>query len=267
MRDEPATSDEPARASEGLMGRSKEEPDLGPLRRELTQAGGEVRRLRAFLETHGSDPVALLTLLRHPVPTRLLEIVATTPPWSGDPLLLATVVQNPRTPLSLSLRLIGVLFWRDLAEVAAALALPAPVRHRAQTLLLEQLPDLRLGDRIALARRATGSVILALLGDADRRVLEAGLENPRLRESDLLAALRRDTVTPLLLTVVGASPRWSERYAVRLELVRQRVSPLGVALAHLSSLNRGDLLELARDPGLLPLLQAAAARLACAKPR
>jgi hypothetical protein len=245
----------------------REEPDLGPLRRELSKAGGEVRRLRDFLETHGGDRVALLSLLRHPVPVRLLEVVATTPPWSGDPLLLGAVVLNPRTPRALSLRLVGVLFWRDLAEVAATLQLPAAVRMRAETLLQEQLPDLRLGDRIALARRATGRVTQALLEDIDRRVLEACLDNPRLREADVLTAVRRDAARPILLEMVGAHRRWSGRYAVRLELVRQPRTPLGVALAQISSLNAGDLRELAEDPNILPLLQVAAARVAGSKPR
>lgn len=244
-----------------------EEPDLGPLRRELQKAGAEVRRLRDFLETHGQDRVALLTLLRRPVPVRLLEVVATTPPWSGDPILLGAVVTNPRTPRALSLRLVDALFWRDLAEVAAMVQLPAAVRMRAENQLLEQLAFLRKGDRIALARRAVGRVALALLADPDVRVVGPCLENPRLRESDVLTAIRADEPSRVFLESVGASRRWTERYAVRLELVRQPRTPLGVALAQLSSLNPGDLRELAGNPRAAPLLQLAAERLVASKPR
>jgi hypothetical protein len=244
-----------------------EEPDLGPLRRDLQKAGAEVRRLRDFLETHGQDRVALLSLLRRPVPVRLLEVVATTPPWSGDPILLGAVVMNPRTPRSLSLRLVDALFWRDLAEVAAMVQLPAAVRMRAETQLLEQIPDLRPGDKISLAKRAVGRVALTLLADADVRVVTPCLQNPRLRESDVLTAIRAEEPSRIFLETVGASPRWTDRYAVRLELVKQPRTPLGVALAQMSSLVPGDLRELAGSARLAPLLQIAAERLATSKPR
>jgi hypothetical protein len=244
-----------------------EEPDLGPLRRELQKAGGEVRRLRDFLEVHGTDRVALLSLLRRPVPVRLLEVVATTPPWSSDPFLLGAVVMNPRTPRALALRLVDALFWRDLAEVAALVALPAAVRMRAENQLLEQIPDLRLGDKITLARRAVGKVALLLLADTDVRVVAPCLESPRLREADLLVAIRAETPSRILLETVGASSRWMERYAVRLELVRQPRTPLGVALAQISSLVPGDLREVAGNTRLAPLVQMAAERLLLSKPR
>jgi hypothetical protein len=69
-------------------------------------------------------------------------------------------------------------------------------------------------------------------------------------------------VAASLLEQVARSPRWSERYAVRLGLVLQPRTPLALALAQVSSLVRRDLLRVAETPGLRPILQAAALRVA-----
>jgi hypothetical protein len=109
-------------------------------------------------------------------------------------------------------------------------------------------------------------VLLPLLGDNDRRVLESALGNPRLRESDVLQILRRPDVKPLLLEAAASSPRWMDSYAVRLALVLAPRTPLGVALAQVSSLTKKDLLRVAGTRGLRPLIQAAAQRVAADRP-
>jgi hypothetical protein len=92
-------------------------------------------------------------------------------------------------------------------------------------------------------------------------VLEALLNNPRLREEDLLLALRRREVLLPLIEAVVASPRWSQRYFVRVELTLQPKTPLPIALLQLSSLVKRDLRRVSEAPGLRPLVQAAATRL------
>jgi hypothetical protein len=112
-----------------------------------------------------------------------------------------------------------------------------------------------------------GRVALTLLADPDVRVVVPCLENPRLREADVLTAIRAEQPSRIFLETLGASPRWTDRYAVRVELVRQPRTPLGVALAQLSSLVQGDLRELALNARVAPLLQIAAERLMASKPR
>jgi hypothetical protein len=126
--------------------------------------------------------------------------------------------------------------------------------------LKEKLPELRLGEKITLGHLATPAVLLSLLAEADPRVLEACLENPRLRESDLAALLRRPDVNVALIQTVAASRRWLGSYAVRLEIAVQPKTPLGIALAQVSSLVKRDLVRLTETPGVAPLVQAAARR-------
>jgi hypothetical protein len=229
---------------------------------EATRAGEDAARIRAWLLERDPDEPLLLGLLRMPVPTRLLEVVAGTPPWSGRPRILGGVVLNPKSPRSLALRLISSLFWRDLAEVAASPRVALAVRVHAEAALKERLPEMRLGERVSLGKIATPPVLAALLGDPESKVAQAALLNPRLREEDLLTALRLDTVPRGLLEAVAESHRWAERYNVRLALVLQTRTPLPLALGQISSLVKRDLLRVAGTSSLKPLLRAAALRVA-----
>jgi hypothetical protein len=231
----------------------------------LLAAGEDARRIREALASAPPDRVVLTGALRRAVPARALEVIASTPPWSEDQRMLGAVVLSPRAPRALALRLVGFLSWRDLAEVAASPHVTAAAKVRAEALLLEQLADLRLGDRITLAKIATLPVLGPLLGDADPRVVEAALINRRLREEDLVGALRQDTVTPALVEGVAASARWRDRYALRLAIVLQPRSPLAVALGQVTALLPRDLERVAADEALPPLVQLAARRVAAGR--
>jgi hypothetical protein len=222
-------------------------------------AAGESRaRAREVLARTAADEQVLASALRRAVPAAFLEEVAATRPWSERPRVLACVVLSPKAPPALSLRLVSGLYWRDLAEVAATPRLAAAVRSRAESLLRDGLADMRLGDRVTLARLATPSLLPALLADSERQVTESTLLNPRLREEDLVAALRREDARTVLVESTAVSSRWASNYAVRLALVLQPRTPLAVALQQISSLVPRDLRRVAEEPGLRPLVRAAA---------
>jgi hypothetical protein len=224
---------------------------------EVLKAGSSVSRFRELLR-EPMDEQVLMAVLRRAVPAPFLELLAASPPWSERPRVLARVVLSPRAPRSLSLRLLAQLSWRELADVAGAPWVPAGVRLRAEALLRDVQHDLRLGDRITLARLATASVLPLLLVDEDARVTEAALQNPRLREGDLVTVVRRDDVPKVLLESCARSSRWSPNYAVRLALALQPRTPLPVALLQISSLVPRDLRRVADTADLRPLVRAAA---------
>ncbi len=224
---------------------------------ELLRAGESRPRARTLL-AESLDEQTLLALLHRAVPVAFLEEVAATPPWNERPLILARVVLNPRAPRSLGLRLVGSLHWRELADVAATMRVSGAVRLRAEALLRDQLPALRFGDRITLARVATPALVGLLLADSEPRVVSSALENARLREEDIVTALRRDEATAALVAGAAGSPRWAGRYSVRLALALQIRTPLAIALQQISALVPRDLRRVADDEQLHPLVRAAA---------
>jgi hypothetical protein len=226
------------------------------------RAGAAAPALREVLEHHGADKPLLVALLRRAVPLAFLELIASASPWSEDHRLLAAVVLSPRATRPLGLKLVGSLLWRDLADVAASPRVASAVKIRAEGLLQDQLPDLRLGEKITLAKIATAPVLMPLLVDPDPKVVEAGLINRLLREEDLLTLVRADQPSTPLLEGIVASSRWRERYALRLAIALQPKAPLALALGQLSALLPRDLRRVAATAGLSPLVQAAAARVA-----
>ena len=232
---------------------------------DLLRAGTSPAAMKDVLERCGGDHVLLVGLLRRAVPLPFLELISSTPPWSEDHRLLASVVLSPRSTRPLGLRLVGSLQWRDLADVAASPRVAAAVKVRAEALLKDQLMELRLGEKITLAKMATPPVLMLLLADTDPKVIEAALINPRLREEDLLTRVRADIPSRTLLEGIVASSRWSERYAIRLAIALHPRAPVALALGQLSALTTKDLARVAEAPDLTPIVQLAAARVAAAR--
>jgi len=241
-------------------------PRIPDLFAALLASAKDAASARAFLREQPLDEPQMIGLLRLAVPVTLLEALASTAPWSERPRVLGGVCLNPRTPRALAQRLLPALYWRDLADVAASHRIEGGVKVRAEALLKERLPDLRLGEKIALGRIATPAVLRLLLLESDAKILEAALQNPRLTESDLVALVRTKDAPRPLLEAVAAASRWQASYAVRLALVLQPRTPAAVSLAQLTSLVEHDLRQIAENPTLPPLVQAAAGRVA-AEPR
>ena len=241
-------------------------PDVDAVFGELMRAGESDARLRSALAACALDPPAMISLLRRAVPIRFLELVSTTPPFSDDARVLAAVVLNPRVPRHLALRLVPSLFWRDLADVAAGPRVAGAVRVRAEGVLKERVPELRVGERVTLGKIATPAVLTFLLADPEAKVIRACLQNPRLREEDLVTAVGQEAAPRALLEGAPESWRWRDSYAVRLALVLQPRTPLGVSLAQMSSLLPADLVRIANTAELPPLVQITAQRLAGREP-
>jgi hypothetical protein len=232
---------------------------------DLLRADAGPAAMKEILERGSEDHVLLVALLRRAVPLPFLELIASSPPWSEDHRLLAAVVLSPRSTRPLGLRLVGSLQWRDLAEVAASPRVAAAVKVRAEALLKDQLMELRLGEKITLAKMATPPVLMLLLADKDEKVVEAGLINARLREDDVLTLVRADLPSRALLEGIVASSRWGERYALRLAIALHPRAPVALALGQLSALTTKDLARVAEAPDLTPIVQLAAARVAAAR--
>jgi hypothetical protein len=229
---------------------------------ELLRVGESIPRIREVLGRMAPDHTMLRSVLRRPVPVRLLEYVAATPPWADDPRIQAALALNPRTPRVLGQRLVAGLHWYDQAAAAASMRLDASLRHRAEVELQQRLPELRLGDRIALARMATRPLLALLVRETDPRVVGGCLTNPRLHEADLVRAVQDARASLGLIEAAAASSRWTSSYALRLALVLQPRTPLTLALQRLPALLEKDRARVAQAPGLAPALTGLALRVA-----
>ncbi len=207
----------------------------------------------------GEDEIILLLRNRRADPIVLTRI-ARSPRWFRVYEVKKGLARHPRVPLGLARGLLAHLYWRDLSEVTEDARVHPAVRHQAEEVLRIRLQEMTLGERIALARKASRGIVMALRDSDDPKVLAALLGNPRLIEPDVLTIAGNALARREVLRELAEHPSWGIRRAVRLTLLRNPRTPVQVALRLLRSLPREDLEGLKRDPSTPKIVRLVAGR-------
>lgn len=225
---------------------------------EPSLASANEETLAALLENPCLDEMHLCRLLeRKDLSTPLLERIAGHKEWLRNRRVRLRLVAHPHTPRRIALRLAREIYPMDLVAVSLSLAAPAEIRRFVEDLLLLRLPQLPLGQKLALARRGSARVAGALLADGHERVARVAIENGRLTEAQVLRVLAAAALVPTVIVIIGSHAKWSPLATVRAAIVRHRHAPLDVALSLVPSLPLRDLDDFAGLTNLRPELRAA----------
>lgn len=231
----------------------------GDLGRELREANES--ELDALLESRLEEiePAAARQLFRNPFLTgKMIERLFQASPLLSSYEVRLEAARHPRTPQIVALRFVPGLYWADLVRIGLEMRLHPVVRRAAELRIVERLPGLSVGEKMAIARSAPPGVLGALRNDPTPRVIAALLENPRLTEGLLLPLLAGDGAPAAILSVIAGSSKWSVRYPIRLALCQNSRTPLDRVLALLPLLHRSDLQGIASSPHLrLPVRRRA----------
>jgi hypothetical protein len=183
-----------------------------------------------------TEDLALVLLKQRDLPSHVLDRLSRNTGVMKSRKVKLALVEHPRTPRHISLPMVRHLFTFDLMRVALTPVVPADIRMAAEESLINRLERLSQGERLSLARRASGRVAAVLLLDAESRVIHAALENSRLTEPAVIKALiRRDTPEALVRAVCRHS-KWSPRREIRVALLHNGKTPLSQALEFSRSL-------------------------------
>lgn len=220
----------------------------GERARRLRECGEEdlVRLVRAW----AADllPEEARRALRNPFCTlEVVEVLAAQPRLLAFYEVRRDLALHLRTPETTALRFLPGLYWRDLMLVGLDTRLRPSLRRAAEQHLLARLPEVALGERIALARRASAGILMQLRHDPNPRVLSALLDNPRLTEGTLAPLLHSATTSPAILDVVIHDRRWGMRYGLRLAVARNPAARVETVLPLLPGLRKADLRAVAAD--------------------
>lgn len=241
------------------------ELDPSPLtcsREELYAIVSSSNRTRLLLCL--SNPVLteehILSLLRNPHITQ--ELVQTIHDrFNKSYKVQFGIVNCPKTPYTLSMRLLQTLFWNDLARIAANYRLSPALRRSAENHLREKVYGLTLGEKKTLAKTAPRALIGLLKTETEPSVFSCLLQNPRFVEEDLLPLINHDLTPVAILEAIAANRQWTNRYPIRLALVRNERTPLRFSLSFLSKLQKRDLEQLVQATQTPHLLRLAAERI------
>ena len=206
-------------------------------------------------------PAGLVCLLRcRDTSAEVVTRIGRNRSWMRSHEVKLAFVSNPRAPQVLARQVLPHLRWRDLAELSVNQRVSPVLRREAEKLLKVRLPELALGERVALARRGSRGVVEMLRDETDASVLRAVAGNSRATEADFARILARSDVPAAFLSWLADQSSWSQRRAVRLALVRHPRTPPASALHLIRALSPRDIDELQHDFAAPRIVRVAAER-------
>jgi hypothetical protein len=172
-----------------------------------------------------------LAILQHKdvAPAVLERLVKSGPAMKSRRVKLALAAHG-KTPRHVALPLLRHLYIFDLMRVALAPTTPADIKRAAEESLVNRLETISTGEKLSLARQASGRIAGELLLDPEPRVMKAALENSQLTEAAVIKALLDGSVKPEFVHTACHHPKWSLRREVRMALLRNENTPLARAL-------------------------------------
>ena len=183
-----------------------------------------------------SEDLALVLLKRSDLPSQAIDQLSRNSGLMKSRKVKLGVVEHPRTPRHISIPMVRSLFTFDLMHVALTPVVPADIKIVAEESLINRLERLSQGERLSLARRASGGVAAELLLDPEPRVIHAALENSRLTEAAVIRVVMRRDAPAALITAVCHHSKWSAGREVRIALLRNEKTPPTCALEFARSL-------------------------------
>jgi hypothetical protein len=237
------------------------EPDFKPAESgNQTPTNGsseQVRAESADAVAEQSEDQALALLKRSDVTATDLALLARNPSVAKSRKVLLALATHHRTPRHITVPMLRRLFTFDLMQVALTPSVAADVKRAAEEQILNRLESLSLGERISLARRASGRVAAGLLLDVEPRVISTALDNSRLVEASVVMMLMKHNAPAPLFALTSEHPKWSLRKEVQIALLRSEKTPLPRAVELAGNFSAEFLREIVPESRIEALLQSA----------
>jgi hypothetical protein len=254
---------------------------LAPSMAPTTSATPIAELVSAAADPALTEDFALALLKRSDLPAEVLEQLARNVSALKSRKVKIALTSHARTPRHISVPLARQFYTFDLMKVALSPGVPADVRVVVDDVLISRLKTVTVGERLTLARRASGRVAAALLlevadesvkkadtkssraktktktmkaGMASRlpRVMQTALDNPRLTETMVINSVLRPNASAALVHAVSRHAKWSCRKEIRAALLRTEYLSLARALEFSQEIAAPKLDELLASSRLPP---------------
>jgi hypothetical protein len=192
--------------------------------------------LEAAADPALTEDLALSLLKRTDLAPEALEALSKNGSVMKSRKVKLALTQHPHTPRHISLPMVRHLFTFDLMKVALTPVVPADIKMAADEALINRLETISTGERLTLARQASGRIAGALLSDSESRVMTTALENSRLTEAAIIKAVTRSDSPGPFIEAVCRHPKWSVRREIRMALLRNAKTPMARAVEFARSL-------------------------------
>jgi hypothetical protein len=210
----------------------------------------------------------------------LLGKIAANRDWLKNYQLRLALVNNPKTPLPLALKLITTLRDADLTNLAKSKVLPEEVVVAAEKTIAQRAPttpqhekedkraksryqeiqDLAVPEKVKLAMSGDKEARSILIKDSNKQIQMAVLDSPRITEPEIVAIANSRNVGEDILRKIASNRDWMKNYQVRVGLINNPKTPLTIGLRMINTLMISDLKRLAKSKDVSSVLTAAANR-------
>jgi len=197
-----------------------------------------------------TEDLALALLKRAELDRETLEKISKSGGLMKSRKVRLALVEHPKTPRHVLLPLLRHLFTFDLMRVALRPAIASDIKVAAEESLINRLEKLSLGERLSLARRASGRVAGALLHDSEPQVINVALQNSRLTEAAVIKELARRQANLHLIHAIYGHSKWSVRKEISIALLREQNTPIDIALELAKVLPRATVQEIIKESHL-----------------
>ncbi len=182
--------------------------------------------IRSLLKNPRLDEPLLLQLLkRKDLTEEILTSVARMAVSGESHKVKVALVHHPATPARIVQALLPHLYLFELVTVCFLPGVTPDQKVAAERAIIQRLPGTPLGNKITLARRATSDVVAALLQEGNPHLMDACLDNPRIRESALFRFLNGPKATAETISAIARHSRWKNRPNLKMAILKNSRTP------------------------------------------
>ncbi len=127
--------------------------------------------------------------------------------------------------------------------------------------ILFRLGEMTIAQKVALAQKGNKAIRSQLLKDRNKIVATAAIKNPGVNEAEVVAVAGNRAVCDDVIRIIASNREWTRNYQVKLALMNNPKTPIGIAMRFLSSIRVGDLKGMARNKNIPSALATAAKKL------
>ena len=219
--------------------------------------------LRQLAKREDLTPEAAVILLHHPLAGKPeLEQLYRNKALHLQYEFRLEFTRHPKTLAAPAVQFLRTLHWRDQYNLSRDARAAPLIQRTAQTLLVERIPEIALGEQITLARIAWPEMIPALMKTREEKVLTALLDNPRFREGNVVHLLEDSSLPVTVVEHIARHHRWAYMHRVRALLIRDPRLPTQTALRLMKGLPESELRAASEHPETSKLRGMAARRMA-----
>jgi hypothetical protein len=200
--------------------------------------------LNVTLNRSLSEEMALFLAKTRNTPAEALGFLAGDVRFKDSYKLKLALCRNPKTPPRVSFSLLKFLRIFDLGDLTKNQAVPVTLRQKIELMLTEKIPSMPSGVRMALAKRSSSAIVMAIMARGDNKIVNACLDSPVITETHLCEVINSRSVRSAIIHMISEHPKWSLRYAVKYSLIRNFHTPLVHVTRFIPDMKSNDLKEL-----------------------